>query len=524
MSSPRGRSILAVLCLSLLMVVVGNTVLNVAIPTLVTELDATSSQLQWMVDSYALVFAGLLLTAGALGDRFGRKGALTIGLAIFGAASAVSALASSPDQLIAARAVMGLGAAFVMPATLSILTNVFVPQQRAHAIAIWAGVAGAGGAIGPVAGGWLLEHFFWGSVFLLNVPIVITAIVAGHFLVPTSLDPQHVRFDPIGAGLSTFGVGALLYGIIEAPNHGWTAPPTLTAFTIALVTLAAFAWWELRTPHPMLDLRLFRNRRFSTGSAAITMTFFAMFGLFFLFTQYLQLVRGYSPFQAGVRLLPMAAMLMVSAPLSAHWVDRFGPKRVVSTGLTIVGAGLLLVYFLDIGSSYWYMIGSLMVIAIGMGTTAAPATTAIMSAMPLGKAGVGSAVNDTTRELGGALGVAVMGSILASQYSSALAPALAQLPGEAAVVADASLGGALLVAQQIGGAAGSGLTTAARIAYMDGMALAVLGGAAVAGVAALLVARFMPAAAAMPGEATIDRVEGGEVPTTTSPEPARQEA
>ena len=519
LQSPRGRSILAVLCLSLLMVVVGNTVLNVAIPTLVNELDATSSELQWMVDSYGLVFAGLLLTCGALGDRFGRKGALTIGLLIFGSASAISAIATSADQLIATRAVMGLGAALVMPATLSILTNVFVPRQRAGAIAIWAGVAGAGGAIGPIAGGWLLEHYFWGSVFLLNVPIVLTAIVAGHFLVPTSSDPAHAPLDFAGAGLSTFGLGALLYGIIEAPNHGWTNTVTIASFAIAAVLLGAFAWWELRTPHPMLDLRLFRNPRFGSGSASITLVFFAMFGLFFLFTQYLQLVRGYTPFQAGVRLLPMAVMLMISAPLSARWVDRFGPKRVVSGGLLILAAGLGLLYFLDIGTSYWYMILALVVVAAGMGTTAAPSTTAIMSAMPLGKAGVGSAVNDTTRELGGALGVAVLGSILASHYSSELAPTVASLPGAAGEAASSSLGGALAVAEQIGGSVGNGLADAAKVAYLDGMGLAILTGVGVALAAATLVYRFMPAEGAMPGEAEITREPGkdGYIPVGTGP-------
>jgi EmrB/QacA subfamily drug resistance transporter len=520
LSTPRGRSILAVLCLSLLMVVVGNTVLNVAIPTLVRELDATSSELQWMVDSYGLVFAGLLLTCGALGDRFGRKGALTIGLLIFGGASAISAIAGSADQIIATRAVMGLGAALVMPATLSILTNVFVPQQRAAAIAIWAGVAGAGGAIGPVAGGWLLEHYFWGSAFLLNVPIVITAIVAGHFLLPTSSDPEHAPLDFVGAGLSTLGLGTLLYGIIEAPNHGWTNEVTLISFAFATGLLGLFAWWELRTPHPMLDLRLFRNPRFGSGSASITLVFFAMFGLFFMFTQYLQLVRGYSPFQAGVRLLPMAVMLMVSAPLSARWVDRYGPKRVVASGLMIVAAGLSMLYLLEVGSSYWYMIVALVIIAAGMGTTAAPSTTAIMSAMPLGKAGVGSAVNDTTRELGGALGVAVLGSILASQYASSLAPAAAALPTGAGDVAMSSLGGALGVAQQIGGGAGAALAAAARTAYMDGMGVAILTAVGVAVGAAALVYRFMPTEAAMPGEAATHQPgKDGYIPVGTEPAP-----
>ncbi|MEN3273684.1 MAG: hypothetical protein V7636_2445, partial [Actinomycetota bacterium] len=274
--------ILGVLCLSLVMVILGNTVLNVAIPTLVKELDASSTQLQWMVDAYGLVFAGLLLTGGALGDRFGRKGALQTGLVIFGIASLVSTQATEPTHLIITRAVMGVGAALVMPATLSLLTNVFPPQERARAIAIWAGLAGAGAAIGPVAGGWLLDHFYWGSVFFLNIPVVVLALVGGKLLVPTSKDPAQPPLDVVGALLSVFGLGSLLYAIIEAPNHGWTGVSTVIGFALALAFLGGFAEWERRSDHPMLDLRYFRDRRFSASSVSVLLVFFAMFGTFFL--------------------------------------------------------------------------------------------------------------------------------------------------------------------------------------------------------------------------------------------------
>src|SRR5438270_4284072 len=265
---PRRWWTLSVLCLSLLMVVVGNTALNVAIPTLVADIHATDTQLHWIVDAYSLVFAGLLLAAGALGDRFGRKGALTIGLCIFGTGSFLAGISDTPNQLIVCRAIMGMGGAFVMPATLSILTNVFPLRERARAIAIWAGVAGAGGAIGPIASGYLLAHFSWGAVFFINLPVVATALIAGKFLVPTSRDPRRQPLDPLGAVLTMVGMAALLYGIIEAPLRGWSDARTLASFTLALVILAEFAIWELRTPHPMLDLRYFKRRAFTSGAVA----------------------------------------------------------------------------------------------------------------------------------------------------------------------------------------------------------------------------------------------------------------
>jgi EmrB/QacA subfamily drug resistance transporter len=481
---------LVALCLSLVLVIVGNTVLNVALPTLVRELNATNSELQWMVDSYALVFAGLLLTAGALGDRFGRKLALNGGLAVFGLGAVAAAVSSNPGQIVAARAVMGVGAAFVMPATLSILAAVFPPEERPKAIAIWAGLSGAGAAIGPVAGGWLLEHFWWGSVFLLNVPIVVIALVAGRFLVPSSKDPQETPLDPIGAALSIVGVGALVYGIIEAPVEGWTSARPITGFVVAVAGLVAFGLWEHRTRHPMLDLAFFRRHAFSAGAGAITLVFFAMFGSFFLLTQFFQLVLGYTPFEAGVRLLPVALTLMLVAPNSARLAERIGTRNTMAIGLTVVAAGLGLYTVAGPDASYAVVLLPVVVMAMGMGLTIPPATSAIMSSLPLAKAGVGSAVNDTTRELGGALGVAVLGSIVASAYAAKLSDAVPpQMPAQALEVAKSSLGAALEVARQAGAPELAGI---ARTAFVEAMHIANVVAAGIALVAAAVVLRFMP--------------------------------
>jgi EmrB/QacA subfamily drug resistance transporter len=477
--------ILVVLCLSLVMVILGNTVLNVAIPTLVRELDASSTELQWIVDAYGLFFAGLLLTCGALGDRFGRKGALQTGLVIFGIASLVSTQASEPEHLMVTRAVMGIGAALVMPATLSILTHVFPPQERARAIAIWAGLAGAGAAIGPVAGGWLLEHFYWGSVFFLNIVIVAIALVAGAILVPTSKDPTQAPIDVVGSGLSIVGLGSLLYAIIEAPNKGWTDPATLAAFTVSAAFLVGFALWERRTEHPMLDLRFFNDRRFSTSSVSVMLVFFAMFGTFFLMTQYLQLVHGYTALEAGLRTMPSALVMMVVSPSSARLVEQLGARRVVSTGLAFVAAGLLWMSTLGVDSGYPQFLLGLVVMSIGMGCVMPPCTALIMSSLPMAKAGVGSAVNDTTRELGGALGVAVLGSALASVYASSLSDHVEAVPAGAT----ASLGAALQMADQV-----PGLADAAKQAFIDGLGVATIIGAAVAFTGAVVARRFLPAA------------------------------
>lgn len=517
---------LAVLCLSLVLIVLDNTVLNVALPTLVRDLGASTTQLQWIVDAYVIVFAGLLLTAGALGDRFGRRGALQLGLVIFAVASALAALSGSSGQLIGARSVMGLGAAFVMPATLSIITNIFTdPKERAQAIAIWAGMAGVGVALGPVIGGYLLGHFWWGSVFLINLPIVVLALVSGRLLLPESRDPSAPRLDIVGAVLSIAGIGALLWAIIEAPQHGWAAPVTLGTFALAAVLLAAFALWERRVDKPMLDVAFFRDPRFSAASGSIALVFFALFGSFFLFTQLLQFVMGYTAFEAGLRLLPVSVVLGVVSPFSARMVERVGTKVVVTSGLVIVAVGLAMASTFSMGSSYGDLLVSMLVLSAGMGLTMAPATESIMGSLPPGKAGVGSAVNDTTRELGGALGVAVLGSLLASGYASSLGDALRgfPVPAEVATVVQQSVGAALQVAAGVGGPGGEALSSAARAAFVDAMGTGLVVAAVAALVGAAVTAVFLPARVRTTTDASD---EGGELPEiratleTTPPTPA----
>ena len=489
------------MCLSLMVIGVDNTILNVALPTLVRDLGATTSQLQWIVDSYTLVFAGLLLTAGSLGDRFGRRRALSIGLVVFGAGSVASALAGSAEQLILTRALMGVGGALIMPATLSIISNVFtVPAERGRAIAVWAGFSAMGIAIGPLSGGWLLEHFWWGSVFMVNIPIVILALTGGRLFVPESKDPAPRGLDPLGALLSIVGLVALVWAIIEAPVHGWTDPSTLSAFLVAAVFIAGFIAWERRTDHPMLDVRFFANPRFSAASTAVTMVFFALFGSTFLQTQYLQFVLGYSAFEAGLRVGPVALVLMVTAPLSARLVERVGTKYIVAAGLAIVSLSLVVLSFATVTSGYLPVLASILILGLGMGMTMAPATESIMGSLPRAKAGVGSAVNDTTRQIGGALGVAILGSLLASTYASSLGDAVP-------AAAKASVGAALDLARGLGGAEGASLAASARSAYVDGMGVGVLVAAGVALLGSVIALVFLPSRARMEEESPADDPE-----------------
>ena len=494
---------LGVLCLSLVMIVVANASLNVALPTLVKDLHASASSLQWIVDAYSLVFAGLLLTAGALGDRYGRRLALNAGLVVFGVASGLAALAGSSGQLIAARAAMGVGAALVMPATLSVLAHVFPPAERPRAIAIWAGFAGVGAGIGGVTSGWLLQHFSWGSIFLTNVGVVVVALIAGAFLIPSSKADEESSLDPAGALLSIAGLGALIYAIIEAPVRGWGSAGTLVSFAIAAVILAAFTTWELRSRDPMLDLRFFRNPRFTAAASSITLIFFTMFGMIFILTQYLQAVLGYSPLEAGVRMLPWAAVYMLSAPRSARLVQRFGQRWVVSTGLFVVAAGLGLLSTSGLNANYPVLALSMIITAAGMGMVTAPSTGAIVASLPLNKAGVGSAVNDTTRELGGALGVAVIGSILASIYRSDIAH---RLPA-AVHVATNSLGATLQSAGSLPPADAAVVTTAARQSYVHAFDLTLLVSVAVALGASGLVAWLL-----RPAPVEVTEVDGAAHP------------
>jgi EmrB/QacA subfamily drug resistance transporter len=488
---------LATLCLSLLIIVMDNTILNVAIPSLVKELGATNSQLQWIVDGYTLVFAGLLLTTGSLGDRFGRKRALRIGIVVFAIGSVASALAGSPNQLIMTRAFMGIGGALIMPSTLSILTNVFRdPKERGRAIAVWAGFSGLGVAIGPVVGGILLTHFSWSSVFWVNLPIGATALVAGHFFVPESKDPSAPRLDPVGALLSIISIGALLFGIIEGPDKGWRSTEVMVAFGVGIVGMAAFVLWERHTDHPMLDMSFFKNPRFTAANTAVTLTFFALFGSLFLMTQYWQFVHNYSPLQAGVRLVPYAMTMMITAPLSARLVERLGTKRVVTMGLATISAAMVVLSFIHADSSYFRVILNMCFMALGMALVMAPATESVMGSLPRAKAGVGSAVNDTTRQMGGALGVAVIGSLVASVYAAGIDDVAGQFGLTGRVLADArgSLGGALKSAGSMG-SSGADFASAAKDAFVHGLSNGLRLGAMVVLVAAFVAYRFLPATA-----------------------------
>jgi len=483
---------LLVLSTALLVISLDNTILNVALPTIERELDATSGQLQWIVDSYTLVFAGLLLTMGALGDRFSRRGALAAGLLIFGSASLASAFAESATMLITTRALMGVGGALIMPTTLSILTNVFPAEERPKAIGIWAAVAGIGVGVGPAAGGFLIEQFDWTAVFLVNVPIVIAALVAIPKLVPDSRDPEEARLDPVGALLSTVGLGLLTAAIIEAPDAGWTNHVILAGFGSAAVVLSAFVIWELHTSSPMLNVRLFRIRRFTGASGAVTLVFFALFGAIYFLTQYMQEVLDYTPLQAGVRMLPIAAGLIVGGPLSAKLAGRFGTRAVVAAGLTVVAGALLLLSGAETDSGYSLVASSLVMLGLGMGATMAPATESIMSSVPLNHAGVGSAMNDTVRMVGGTLGVAILGSLLSGSYGAEMEPATKSLPGPAADAASDSVGHASVVADKIGGSAGHALSNAAETAFTTAMSSTLTVAAATALAGAVLALVVLP--------------------------------
>ncbi len=496
---------LAVLCLSLLIIGLDNTILNVALPTLVRDLHASASELQWIVDSYILVFAGLLLTAGSLGDKFGRKKALSAGLIIFLGGSFASAFSGSATMLIATRALMGIGGALIMPATLSILTNVFTnPSERAKAIGVWAGVSGLGIAVGPVVGGYLLAHFWWGSVFLVNVPVVLIALAAGWYLIPESRDPASPKLDPLGVGLSIAGLTALVWSIIEAPSHGWTSPTILMGYAVGAVVLAGFVFWEIHSDHPMLDVRVFENPRFSAASAAITLVFFAMFGSMFVITQYLQVVRNYSALQAGLRMAPIAIVLFIFAPASSTLVQRFGSKAVVAGGLTIAASGLALFGLLSEHSGYPMVLAAIMVLGLGMALTMAPATESIMGSLPREKAGVGSAVNDTTRQVGGALGVAIIGSLLSSGYSRRVVSALQGHVSPSTVVsAKDSVGSAIAAARGLGGQQAQSVAAIARHSFVGAMHPTMLIAAGVALAGAVVVIKWLPARATNEGGAEV---------------------
>ncbi len=483
---PRRRQILLVLCLSLLVVVIDNTVLNTALPTLARVLHAGTSSLQWITDAYTLCFAALLIPAGALGDRYGRRRSLVGGLAVFALGSTAAAFASGTGMLTGARVVMGLGAAFVMPATLSILNAVFPPKERPQAIAAWSAVTGIGIVIGPTLGGLLLSHFWWGSVFVINIPLVALALAGVILTVPETAEPGSRRLDLPGAVLVAGALFAIVDAIIEAPGRGWTGTATLAEITAGLAALGIFAWWELRIAHPLIDLRIFASRAFSTAAASVTVIFFALFGSLFVLTQYLQLVHGYSPLSAGLRALPFALAVGAVSPLSPILAKRLGTRVIIPAGMALMGLGLLDLSTAGVHTAYPALALAVAIMGAGMGLVMAPASTTIMTTVPAHQAGAGSAINDTIREVGGALGIAIIGSLAAAVYRSRLAPVLAtaHAPGPVAHLATSSVAAADSIGRHVGGLQGSELVGAAHSAFVNAMAMGMRVAAGVALVSA----------------------------------------
>jgi EmrB/QacA subfamily drug resistance transporter len=495
---PRKPLVLGSLLLAAFAINLDTTIVNVALPTLVRELHASTRDLEWIVDAYSLAFAALVLAAGNLGDRVGRKGVLITGLSVFGLASLAGGLGNSPGELIAARAVMGAGAALIFPATLSLLTNVFTERsERARAIGLWGATTGVGIAVGPIVGGWLLERFSWSSVFFALVPVAALGAVLVGTSVPTSRDPEAPPADRAGLVLSSLAMALLIYAIIEAPANGWTSARTLTGFVVAIALFAAFVYWECRARAPMVDVGLFRNARFSAASGAVTITFFSLMGFIFLVTLYFQFLKGYGPLSTGVRLLPVATMTGITSVVGTKLAVRYGTKLVVAGGMVSLAAGLAWTAFASASTSYLVISGQMVLIGAGIGLTSAPATESIMGAVPAAKAGVGSAINDATRILGATLGVAVIGSVYASLYASDLTARLETgFPAAAADAAHGSVGAAFAAVERLaqGGNVGlaSTLHSAASDAFFSGFQTACLVAAAVSAAGAMFAALLLP--------------------------------
>ncbi|MBT2229046.1 MFS transporter [Nonomuraea sp. NEAU-A123] len=492
---PRRWGILGVLVFSLLAVVLDNTILNVAMKTIadpILGLGATQSELEWAINSYTLVFAGLLFTFGVIGDRTGRKRMLFIGMLMFGLASLASAYAQDPMQLIFARAAMGIGGAAIMPATLAIISNVFPPSERGKAIGVWAGGVGLAVAIGPITGGLLIEHFWWGSVFLINVPIVIISMILIGTIVPESRDPKPSKLDPIGVLLSIIGLVAIVYGIIRGGELATVASAeVLTPTLFGVAVLAAFVWWERRTDHPAFDVRNFSNVRFSSAIGMMGIVFFAMMGGMFFLTFYMQIVLGFSPIQAGALMIPFAAAQLIFAPLSQRVNQRFGAKLSSVVSMLVVTLALTSYAFLDQNTPIVIIEIIFFVQGAAMANIMPPATTAIMEALPREKAGVGSAMSNTVRQIAGALGVAVLGSVLSSSYRGEIAPALSGLPAGAQHAAGESIMATVGAAHALG-ERGQALLQPAYNAFLHGMHITALVSAVIALLGVLVVLKWMP--------------------------------
>ncbi|WP_107097928.1 MFS transporter [Streptomyces atriruber] len=531
---------LLVLCLSLLIIVMANTALTVAAPDMTKDLGLSSSDLQWVIDGYTVPYAALMLLLGAIGDKYSRRGALVLGLVVFGAGSVAGSLVDSSGGVIAARAVMGFGAAMIMPATLSLLAATFPKAERAKAIVLWTATAGLAIAAGPLVAGALLEDHGWASTFLINVPIAAVAIVGALLLVPPSKAGHSNRIDYVGGLLSVVWTGALVYMIIQGPHFGWDAK-AISAAVVAGVGLLAFVAWELRHPHPILNVRRFLDRRFSGSNLAVALFFLAVFGAFYYLTQHLQFVLGYNPLETGVRMLPLAGAVFVGSALTGYLTPRIGMKITVSAGMVAGTVALALLTQVDAGSTYGDFVAPLVILGLAIGLALSPCTDAIMGAFPESELGVGGAVNDTSLELGGSLGIAILGSVLASSYSSKLADAASasgtELPDGTLDTAQDSVGAGYAVAQGIGDKAhevagqaakatspeqaaqlkgqaeqlaqGAGkMADAVGSAFSDAVAHTSLVGAAILGVGTVLVAVLLPRKSASAAAAAEDADAG----------------
>lgn len=503
--------ILVALLLAAFLINLDTTLVNVALPAMVRELHATTSQLQWVVDSYNLAFAALLLTFGSLSDRFGRKGMLLAGLAVVGGASLAGGFTTSPAQLIAARSVMGLGAAMTFPATLSLISNVFTGRrERARAIGLWGAIGGVAIAMGPIVGGWLLEHYSWTAIFIAMAPVAAAAAILVALAVPFSKDADAAAVDIPGLVLSSAAMALLVFTVIEAPTYGWGAVRSVAGFAGSAVLLVAFIVAERRAAHPMLDVRLFRNMRFSAASGAVTVSFFTLFGFIFLMTQYFQFIRGYGPLSTGIRLLPVALAVGAGSVAGTQLAVRAGTKLVVTTGLIAMAAFYGWVAMTTSATlSYGIIAAQMVTYGLGMGLTSAPATESIMGAISRRKAGVGSAVNDSTRLVGGTLGVAVIGSVYASVYGSRLTATMpAAVPGRLAAIAHQSLGAAYTAAAKIAAdghpVPGQGLLHASTNAFLHGLTVGCLVASGVATAGFVLAALFLPAQPVPPADLAVD--------------------
>jgi EmrB/QacA subfamily drug resistance transporter len=520
-SHRRQLIVLLVVLLSAYAINLDTTIVNVALPTLNLRLGAGTSSLQWVVDGYNLAFAALVLAGGNVGDRYGRRETLSVGLGGFAVASLLAALCTNVSELIAARFAMGAAASLIYPTTLSIITNTFSDRTaRAAAIGAWGGVTGLGVATGPIVGGVLLEHFWWGSVFVALIPVAAAALAGAWLFVPHSRQDGLAPLDRVGLGLSVVALGALIYTIIEAPGHGWASARSIAGFAAAAAVGAVFVRWERGRDAPMLDVRLFANLRFSAASLSVTVAFFSLFGFIFLITQYFQQLRGYGPLSTGVRILPVAFSIAISSVLGSKLVVRAGNKAVAAAGLLCLAASFLRIGLSASLVSYDLIVAEMVLMGAGLGLTSTAATESIMGVVRPEQAGAGSAVNDATREIGGTLGVAVLGSVYASLYASHLRSHSGGLPPALVQKAVSSFGSGRAVADRLGGAPGIAFGHAVTASFMDGLhaacfvagAICVLGAAFVAGLLPSRPASPIPALSEWPASPR----PGAEVPAASA--------